>query len=286
MATMRISGILLLSVLFFTACKKTDNSGDGNPPAKTFIDVSYGSDSKQKMDLYLPANRSAASTKVIFLIHGGGWTEGDKADFNSFVSALQLRFRDDAIININYRLSANNQNLFPAQENDVKMAVAFIIAKKTEYMISDSWVFLGASAGAHLALLQSYKYNSPVKAKAVVSFFGPTDLVHLYNNSPNPLIPLLLLNVTGSTPSLNAAIYQQSSPVNFVTAQSCPTILLQGGQDPLIPPVQATLLKAKLDSAGVANQYVFYPNNGHGWIGADINDSFDKIEAFIKQYVN
>jgi acetyl esterase/lipase len=282
---MRISSILLLSVLFFAACKKTDDSSGGTITAQTLIDVSYGSDSKQKMDIYLPANRSATSTKVIFLIHGGGWTEGDKVDFNSSVSTLQLRFPDYAIININYRLAANSQNLFPTQENDVKKAVEFVIAKKTGYMVSDSWIFLGASAGAHLALLQSYKYDSPVKPKAVVSFFGPTDLTHLYNNPPSVLIPLILLNVTGSIPSSNATIYQQSSPVNFVSAQSCPTILLQGGQDPLIPAVQATLLKSKLDSAGVANQYVFYPNNGHGWVGADMNDSFDKIEAFIKQYV-
>jgi acetyl esterase/lipase len=285
MITMRILTILLFTVLFFTGCKKADKNNDGSLSAKTVIDISYGPDTKQKMDVYLPANRSAA-TKVIFLIHGGGWTEGDKTDFNSFISTLQLRFPDYAFININYRLAANNQNLFPSQENDVKMAIEFVMTKKSEYMISDKWVFLGASAGAHLALLQSYKYLAPVKAKAVVSFFGPTDLVHLYNNSPNPLIPLLLFNVTGSTPSLNAAIYQQSSPINFVTAQSCPTILLQGGQDPLIPAIQATLLKAKLDSTGVANQYVFYPNDGHGWVGADLNDSFDKIEAFIKQYMN
>jgi dipeptidyl aminopeptidase/acylaminoacyl peptidase len=61
---------------------------------------------------------------------------------------------------------------------------------------------------------------------------------------------------------------------------------LQGGQDPLVPAAQATLLKARLDSAGVANQYVFYPNEGHGWVGANLNDSFDKIEAFIRQHVN
>jgi acetyl esterase/lipase len=283
---MRRSSTILFFLLFFVACRKTGNSSAGNPPAKTLMDVGYGADAKQKMDLYLPANRAEASTKVFFLIHGGGWTEGDKADLNASVTTLQRRFPDYAIININYRLSMNNQNLFPAQEKDVKAAVEFAVAKKSEYLFSDKWVFLGASAGAQLALLHSYKYTSPLKPQAVVSFFGPTDLVQLYDNPPGPLIPLLLLAVTGTTPSLNAAIYQQSSPVNFVTAQSCPTLLLQGGQDPLIPAAQATFLKAKLDSAGVANQYVFYPNDGHGWVGADLNDSFDKIEAFIKQYVN
>jgi acetyl esterase/lipase len=279
---MRSSIVILLTVLFFTACKKQDD----NTAYKTMQDQAYGTDPKQKMDIYLPAHRSADTTKVLFLIHGGGWTEGDKADFNSFVIAIQSLFPNYAIFNINYRLFANNQNLFPAQENDVKAAVEFVAAKRNEFLISDKWAFLGASAGGHLALLQSYKYSSPVKPKAVISFFGPTDLTALYNDWSNPLISILLAQVTGATPSTNSTVYQQSSPVTFVNAQSCPTLLLQGGQDPLVPVSQATALRDKLQAMTVPNQYFFYPNDGHGWQGADLLDSFDKIGAFLKQYVN
>ncbi|MEP7279791.1 MAG: alpha/beta hydrolase [Bacteroidota bacterium] len=278
---------LLATIVLFTACKKS--GGDAVPaPAiavSTLTDIPYGTDARQKMDLYLPANRSADTTKVIILIHGGGWDEGDKADFNSAVPILQSYLPGYAIININYRLAANGQNLFPTQENDVKTAAEFVFGKRKEFIISDKWVFLGASAGGHLALLQSFKYSSPVKPKAVVSFFGPSDLVSLYN-APNPLVALLLLNATGTIPALNPAPYQQASPVNFITAQSPPTILLQGGADPLVPPSQSTLVRDKLQSLGVANQYVFYPNNGHGWEGDDLIDSFNKIAAFIKLQVN
>ena len=279
---MRSSIVILLTVLVFTACKKQDD----NTAYKIMQDQSYGADSKQKMDIYLPAHRSADTTKAIFLIHGGGWTEGDKADFNSFVTAIQSLFPGYAIFNINYRLFANNQNLFPAQENDVKAAVEFVAAKRNEFLISDKWAFLGASAGGHLALLQSYKYSSPVKPKAVISFFGPTDLTALYNDWTNPVISILLAQVTGATPSTNSIVYQQSSPVTFVNAQSCPTLLLQGGQDPLVPVSQATGLRDKLQAMTVPNQYVFYPNDGHGWQGADLLDSFDKIRSFLNQYMN
>jgi acetyl esterase/lipase len=281
---MRIFIIILFSLLIFTACKTRDENS--NISAKTMIDISYGTDPKQKMDLYLPANRSLLSTKVIFLIHGGGWAEGDKMDFNTTITTIQSRFPDYAVINVNYRLAGNNQNLFPSQENDVKAAVEFAVSKKNEYTISDKWVFLGASAGAHLALLQAYKYSNIIKPKAVVSFFGPTDLTYFFNNPLIPIVPAILFNATGTIPSLNAIIYQQSSPVTFVTAQSCPTLLLQGGKDSLVPAIQATILKNKLDAAGVPNQYIFYPNNGHGWGGPDQEDSFSKIEIFLKQYVN
>jgi acetyl esterase/lipase len=179
---------------------------------------------------------------------------------------------------------ANGQNLFPTQENDVKAAVDFLFSKRNEYHISGKWAFLGASAGGHLAMLQGYKYSSPIKASAVVSFFGPSDLTSFYNSSP--IVALLLLNVTGSTPTLNPAIYQQSSPFSFITAQSAPTILLQGGADPLVPPVQSTMVRDKLLAAGVANQYVFYPTKGHGWDGPELLDSFDKITAFLSLHMH
>ncbi|MEO5595026.1 MAG: alpha/beta hydrolase [Chitinophagaceae bacterium] len=278
--------IFFSALLVFTACKKSVDSGNGNnQPASAMTDVSYGSDAKQKMDIYLPANRSTDSTKLIFLIHGGGWNEGDKADFTASVSYVQTLLPGYAIVNINYRLFANGQNLFPVQENDVKAAAEFVYNKRKEYLVSDKWVFLGASAGGHLALLQSYKNTSPVKPKAVVSFFGPSDLTSLYNSN-NPLISLLLLNVTGTIPSLNPGLYQQSSPYNFITAQSPPTLLLHGGADPLVPPAQSTIVRDKLQLLGVPNQYVFYPTDGHGWTGPDLLDSFDKIAAFLKMYVH
>ncbi|MEO6314263.1 MAG: alpha/beta hydrolase [Chitinophagaceae bacterium] len=273
-----------MSIVLLQACKKSDSNTGATLAPVNSIDVPYGTDGKQKMDLYLPAGRSASSTKLMVMIHGGGWTEGDKGDFSVYVATLQKRFPDYAFANINYRLAANGQNLFPSQEEDVKAAVAFIFSKRDEYQVSDKWVLLGASAGAHLAMLQAYKYNSPVRPKAVVSFFGPSELISFFNQ-PNPVFALAMLGVTGTTPSLNPGLYQQSSPYNFITAQSPPTILLHGGADPLVPPAQSTMVRDKLQMLGVASQYVFYPTGSHGWEGADLVDSFDKIGAFLKLHV-
>src|SRR6187399_2781088 len=193
---MRNSLLLLFIIIFISSCKKDDDKEQDM--SVTMLNVSYGTDAQQKMDVYLPANRSATTTKVIIMIHGGGWNTGDKADFNEYVDSLKKREPSYAIFNINYRL-ANTPDLFPVQEQDVKTAVEFINSKRQEYKISDKFVLVGASAGAHLALLQGYKYPSPVKPKAIIDFFGPTDLVALYNNPPNPLVQPLLFAVTGST---------------------------------------------------------------------------------------
>ena len=282
---LKYSFILLLFVQCFLSCKKKDKPADDVAIAKTTFNVSYASDARNKMDVYLPANRSEANTPVIVLIHGGGWADGDKADFTPFVDTLKRRLPQYAIFNITYRLVNNGQNLFPAQEQDVKKCIEYINTKRSEYKISATFILIGASAGGHLALLQSYKYTSPIKVKAVVSFFGPTELTQLYNNPPNPLLPLLLFNVTGANPTTNPAIYQQSSPATFAVAGSSPTLLLHGGLDPLIPASQSTLLRDKLNTLSVPNQYVFYPNGGHGdWDGPTYFDAFNKIDAFLKIY--
>ena len=282
---MRIASVVFTFTFFFISCQKKDIFPQQQNPPQTIRNVSYGTDPQQKMDVYLPGDRNVDSTKVMVLIHGGGWNTGDKSDFDIFVDSMKIRDPSYAVCNINYRL-ALPPNLFPVQELDVKAAIEFIVNKSAEYSISNKIVLIGASAGAHLALLQAYKYPSPVKVKAVVDFFAPTELVSLYTNPPNPLVPALLQSVTGYTPSSNPAIYQQSSPVNFVTPQSPPTIILQGALDIVVSPSQSILLKNELLAKGVASEYILYPTEGHGWFGANLTDSFDRILAFLAVHVN
>jgi len=269
--------ILFLAILISSCKKENDTPQDDSV---TMMNVSYGSNAQQKMDIYLPANTSSATTKVIIMIHGGAWNTGDKSDFNQYVDSLKKREPTYAIFNINYRL-ANSPDLFPSQENDVKAAVQFIYDKKTEYRISDKFALVGASAGAHLALLQGYKQTNPVKVKAIIDFFGPTDLTEMYNNPTSPLVPLLLTSVIGGTPTTQPLTYQMSSPLNYVTNQSPSTLILHGGVDIVVSSSQSVLLNNKLTISGVIHQYIFYPTEGHGWVGANLTDSFNKIQAFL-----
>lgn len=284
------NGFLILGIAFaLYSCQKekTNVPSSTTVAEKTELDAPYGSDAAQKMDIYLPAGRTTTTTKVIILIHGGGWSSGSKSDFTAYVDTLKRRLPGYAIFNINYRLATGASNLFPTQENDLNAAVGFIYNKRNDYIISDKFVLLGASAGGHLSLLQAYKYQTPVKIKAVVDFFGPTDLVDMYNNPASIFAPpSALAAVVGGTPATNPTMYQQSSPINFVSAQSPPTIILQGGVDILVSPSQSATLSTKLQTFGIVHQYVFYPTENHGWTGANLTDSFDKITAFLNANVN
>lgn len=280
----------LLSWLFVSvivvSCKKNDPVPQPiGVEAKTMLNISYGSDPLQKMDVYLPEDRSITTTKVIFLIHGGAWSSGDKSGSNPIVDTLKRRLPSYAIININYRLSNGITNLFPTQEQDVSAAVNFIYNKRAEYLITDKFVLAGESAGGHLSLLQAYKNTTPVKIKAVVSFFGPTDLTAMYNNyiaTSNTTLSTGLAQVIGATPTTNAAIYTNSSPSNFLSG-AVPTIFFHGSNDPLVSPTQSSNIYQALLTANIASSYTLYPGLGHGddWTAATFNDAFNKITVFL-----
>ena len=278
--------LFTITTLLFFSCKKNIVAVEPTAVAATQQNVAYNTDPLQKMDVYLPAGRSA-TTKVLIMIHGGGWSTGDKSELTVYVDTMKKRLPDYAIININYRLAVNATSTFPTQENDVKAALNFIYSKRNEFKISDKYVLLGVSAGAHLALLQAYKYTNPVKIKAVVDFFGPTDMAALYNDPASVFAPpsSIAQLFNGATPTSNPMIYSQSSPITFANAQAVPTIILHGGTDPVVKVTQATALRDKLISFNIAQQYVFYPTQGHGWTGATLTDSFDKIQVFLNQYV-
>jgi len=279
--------LAVFTFTLFVSCQKglDDNNGSGNSlAAQTILDVAYGSDAKQKLDVYLPAGRSTATTKVMIMIHGGAWSSGDKSDLNDFVDSIKKRQPDYAIININHRLATGVTNSFPTQEDDIKSAIDFIFSKTGEYHISQKFVLLGASSGAQLALLQGYKNTTTIKPKAIIDFFGPTDMVDLYNNTPALAQPLLA-SIVGGTPTTAPAKYQQSSPINFIGAQDPPTLIVHGLADDVVPVAQSTALQLKLQTTGIYNEFYTYAGLGHDvWPDPIMKQTFDKAEAFIKAH--
>ena len=281
----KLLSILCFSILLLSCQREAQNVlPPQSLPAQTLQNVAYGNDPAQKMDIYLPAGRTD-TTKVLIMVHGGAWIEGDKTDMAQFVPVLQQRLPGYVIVNLNYRLATVVANHFPAQETDMKAAVDFLIQKSGEYKFSHKFVLLGASAGAHMALLQAYKYNTP-SIKAVVDFFGPSDMVGLYNSTTDPAGLIAFQILMQGTPSSNAALYEQSSPIHFVSAQSPPTIILHGTDDMVVPVELSILLANKLQSFEVVHQLELYNGLGHDvWPEESMTDAFDKIEAFIETNV-
>ena len=283
----RIIALAFLFTVAFAGCNKGIEVNTNALAALNVKDVAYGSDAAQKMDIYLPAGRTTTSTKVLVFIHGGSWSSGDKSDFDEAITAILPRLTNYALVNINYRLAKSGANRFPTQMTDIQSALDFVKSKSSEYVVDANTVgLIGASAGAHLALLQAYKFNADGRIKAVVDLFGPTDLNDLYVNHPFPTASQpVLVNFLGATPATNASLYQQASPINYITAQSVPTQIFHGDLDIVNPIGQSLALKAKLQANNVKVEMITYTGEGHGWIGNTLVDTYNKAVTFILQNV-
>lgn len=63
--------------------------------------------------------------------------------------------------------------------------------------------------------------------------------------------------------------YLERSPVHHLDRLACPMLILQGGQDMVVPPSQAEQMVAAVRAKGLPVAYVFYPDEGHGFRRAE-----------------
>lgn len=176
-------------VLMLLACDKAEEvSYQTKAEAQIFLNLSYGTDPKQVMDVYLPPNRTSNMATII-LIHGGSFIGGDKSQYT--VAAQSLALSGFAVLNVNYRLvDATGVYNLPTplhkesavklkdQVADISMAVDFAIAHAKEWVVSGSRLSIaGHSAGGTLGLLYAYGDKNTNKVKAVSNLAGALDMV-------------------------------------------------------------------------------------------------------------
>jgi len=221
------------------------------PSIAIFSNVSYGSDPQQMMDVYLPGGRDASVTKVIVVIHGGGWSAGKKEDMNGWVGWFYSTYPRYAIVNLSYRLATLASPAYPKQLEDIQLALQFITTKQVEYQLMPEFGLVGFSAGAHLALLYGYAWDRLGQVNAICNVVGPadvTDPAYTQNSGFSRLLGNLVGNYTYEQ---NPWIYWDASPVSWITRQSPKTISFYGALDPLIPVSQGTTLEGKNDTSKI-----------------------------------
>ncbi|HLU86438.1 MAG TPA: alpha/beta hydrolase [Taishania sp.] len=272
-----LNTLLLIGVLTLFSCKK--DKEENKPAISSVFNAPYGTDPLQKMDIYLPNGRNIETTKSIIFVHGGNWSSGDKNDITTYLLSMRELMPDYAFFSINYRLfqSATNENQFPTQEEDLNLALNYILAHTAGWEISNKFVLMGIDAGAQLALLKSYKNNVDNYIKAVIAYAPITDFTADF--SQFPITQNAIESVTGGTP----AIYQQANPINFVNS-AIPTLVFHGTADQDVPITQSYLLVDSLVSNNIPNSY-WYVNSSHHFDNLYIRPSIEKMKLFLDQHV-
>jgi acetyl esterase/lipase len=284
-SVLKLATGLFVGVFLIFSCSEEDNPEPGLNPqvAVELLNTTYGTNPRQVMDVFLPANRSTENTKVLVWIHGGGWIDGSKDEFIQFKPWLEAVQDDYAYVTVNYRLFniSTGLNKFPSQEEDIKTAMSYIKSQLADWDVSDEIVLAGGSAGGHLALLHSYKNNQDGLVKATVAFFPPTELKSFYNF--NQITQLLLTNLLGGTPTSIPAVYTDSSPLTFLKSNSVPTVLFHGNTDTVVPISQSEILANSLANNGVPHYVEYIEGQGHGFTIETYQDLILKMQDFLEK---
>jgi acetyl esterase/lipase len=203
-----------------------------------------------KLDVYRPPK--VGKYPAIVVIHGGAWRGGSpsqNAEFNRYMASQGY-----VVWAIAYRLAPQYQ--FPAQIEDVQAAFTFIKHHATEYETDLlRLAVMGRSAGAQLAMLAAFAPNASIRA--LVNYYGPIDLAAGYRDVPIP-DPIntrdVLKSFLGGSPEERPELYQQASPMRYVTSKMThplpPSLLVYGGRDHVVQAKYGRALEQRLKSVG------------------------------------
>lgn len=279
--------MIFFAGLLASCTKEAERSSTNAAVQQDLKNESYGPDARNRFDIYLPAGRSDTATPVLFFIHGGGWVGGSKDDVAAGIPAIRQLYPNAAVVAMSYRLYnvQTGANKFPAQEEDVKKCIEYVLQQKEHYHISGKFVLWGQSAGAHLAMLYAYKYgNATYRPKAVVNQVGPVDLRTMYDQLATNDLRVLMKGLIGDPATRDSVLFHSSSPYRYVSAQSAPTLIMQGTADALVPWQQAEMLKNALVQYNVPYVYKLYPGQDHSLSGVQA-DVVTTLTAFLNTYL-
>lgn len=252
---------------------------------KTILDYQYGKNPKQVCDIYLPKGRTFNKTKVLVLLHGGGWINGDKAGMKKYIKEIQQRNPRHAIVNMNYRLANENTYAFPNQFNDLQLLLQDLKNNARDFQINPEFGLIGASAGAHIAMMYDYTYDQEDAVKFVCSMVGPTDFTHsYYQNRPDfqDLLNLLVDPTVYQNISENVEVL---SPAHQVSNMTSPTIMFYGENDPLVPIENAYVLNEKLDFFNIEKDLMAYSGGHNNWADSDYKNLHNTLSTFIEEHL-
>lgn len=214
--------------------------------------LAYGTDPRQKLDVYVPSGLTAAAPVVLFF-YGGGWQGGNRSNYRAFgqtfASAGMLAVVAD------YRLYP--QVKYPGFVEDAAGALAFVRAHAAQYGGDVDRIFVsGHSAGAYNAVMLASEPKFIVARggsldwiRGVIGIAGP------YNFLPmRDPIYVDMFHGTNNTDSM---------PVHHVDGPRPPMLLISGSNDDTVALSNTNDMSARLQRFGSDVKVIFYKGVGH-----------------------
>ena len=259
---------LLVAPLVFPLAGCGQAKGPAPAPAglKAILNQDYvGKGNKRQMlDLYVPEAVAEKPRPLVVYIHGGGWKNGSKEDAGPLFGFLRDGVYAGA--SVNYRLT--DQASWPAQIHDCKAAIRWLRAHAREHNIDPEKIAVfGISAGGHLVSMLGVTggeqemegtlgahTDQSSRVTCVLDFCGPANFLTMASqgseidpDDPESAVAKLM----GGPLKDHQDTGRNASPVNHVTRDDAPFLIIHGDKDPLVPHAQAKEMDAALEAAKI-----------------------------------
>jgi len=257
------------------------------------------------LDVFAP-KQNANGAAIVWCVSGGWFSSHDSVNAGAVGEYLRRGYTVFAVVH-----GSQPKFTIPEVLEDMHRSVRFIRSRADQYRIDPNRIGItGGSAGGHLSLMQGTAgtvgkpdAKDPVdrlssRVQAVACFFPPTDFLNYGKPGENAIGRGVLKNFRAPfdfhefDKAINAfvaitdeerilTIGRSISPVNHVTNDDPPTLIIHGDADLLVPIQQAESIIEKLKAAGVPTELVVKKGAAHGWpeMGKDavtLADWFDK----------
>jgi acetyl esterase/lipase len=260
-----------LVALMISGAGQAQEVGKKLPPAPEGVtieqNVAYlAADRKETADLYLPAKRAKeVRSPAVVIIHGGGWTGGDKAAAREFNIGANLALKGYVAISINYVLATKDKATWPQNLHDCLTAVRWLRKNAERLQIdADHIGVIGGSAGGHLTAMVGVLTEKDgldpkgpygefsCRVQCAVPMYGPMDLTEHRD-----------ISMLGKTREQAPELYRAASPVTYVKKSTPPMLILHGTADKTVDLKQSELFAAALKKVGAVHELVIVEGAPH-----------------------
>jgi len=201
---------------------------------------------------------------LLTFVHGGPTSQATSA----FASRIQFwTSRGFAVVDVNHRGSSGFGREFRRQLNgtwgvvDVEDSVAAVrYLVKTGAADPARTAISGGSAGGY-TVLNALSTSDVFKAGA--DYYGVSDMTALAEDT-HKFESRYLDSLIGPYPAARS-VYESRSPLNHLDGFRVPLIVLQGADDPVVPPNQSEKIVDALRKRKVPVAYLLFPGESHGF---------------------